>query len=145
MIRSRSRVPWLPLACMLLVLASARPSGAADSSTWTRDDAAHLLRRAGFGGTPTQIDSLHALGRVQAVEYLLTGKLEDNVQPVFTPITFPDFETTPVDKTIKPDTDKKQLQKMVQQKGRQDLQHYRAYWVDRMLKTDRPLEEKMTL
>src|SRR2546423_13579169 len=44
---------------------------APQAADWSRDDAAHLLRRAGFGGTPEQIDRLHALGKTAAVDYLL--------------------------------------------------------------------------
>ena len=36
------------------------------SINWTRDAAAHLLRRAGFGGTPAEIDALYARGSVEA-------------------------------------------------------------------------------
>src|SRR5262245_15513264 len=38
---------------------------------WTRDAAAHLLRRAGFGGTPQEIDDLHARGLEGAVAFLV--------------------------------------------------------------------------
>ena len=38
---------------------------------WTIQEAAHLLRRAGFGGSPKEIESFHALGRYRAVESLL--------------------------------------------------------------------------
>src|SRR5262245_27304373 len=38
---------------------------------WTRDAAAHLLRRAGFGGTPQEIDDLHARGQEGAVAFLV--------------------------------------------------------------------------
>ena len=41
------------------------------SDTWSRDQAAHLLRRAGFGGTPQQIDHLARLDRKRAVEFLV--------------------------------------------------------------------------
>jgi uncharacterized protein (DUF1800 family) len=41
------------------------------SVNWTRDAAAHLLRRAGFGGTPAEIDSLYARGLEGAVSYLV--------------------------------------------------------------------------
>ena len=41
------------------------------SVNWTRDAAAHLLRRAGFGGTPAEIDSLFARGHDGAVSYLV--------------------------------------------------------------------------
>src|SRR5262245_55460080 len=38
--------------------------------TWDRDAAAHLLRRAGFGGTPTEIDALASLSLEDAVASL---------------------------------------------------------------------------
>jgi uncharacterized protein (DUF1800 family) len=127
------------LAVVLIALAPL--SFAADA--WSRDDAAHLLRRAGFGGTPEQIVALQALGRDAAVEYLLTGQLPAGSQPVFPAVTFPDFKTTPVAKDAH--ADRKELYKTIQRLGRQDLFRYRGYWVDRMIRTDRPLEEKMAL
>ncbi len=44
------------------------PIGDAD---WTYDRAAHLLERAGFGGTPEQIERLRAMGPRAAVENLV--------------------------------------------------------------------------
>ena len=45
-------------------------------NNWTIDEAAHLLNRAGFGGSPAEIAAFHALGRIAAVDSLL-GKLEN--------------------------------------------------------------------
>lgn len=39
--------------------------------TWTLSDAAHLLRRTGFGGSTTDVANLHAMGREAAIEHLL--------------------------------------------------------------------------
>jgi uncharacterized protein (DUF1800 family) len=41
------------------------------SVNWTRDAAAHVLRRAGFGGTPSEIDALYARGLEGAVSSLV--------------------------------------------------------------------------
>jgi uncharacterized protein (DUF1800 family) len=38
---------------------------------WQLEDAAHLLRRAGFGGSLNQVETLHAMGREGAIQYLL--------------------------------------------------------------------------
>jgi len=38
---------------------------------WTIADAAHLLRRAGFGGSRVLVDQLHAMGRDAAIDWLL--------------------------------------------------------------------------
>ena len=41
------------------------------SETWTIFEAAHLLNRAGFGGSPAEIKAFHALGRDKAVDSLI--------------------------------------------------------------------------
>src|SRR3954464_14796056 len=105
------RTPIFRYLAILLLIATARLSLAADA--WTRDDAAHLLRRAGFGGTPQQIDALHALGRDAPVDSLLTGKPPEGAQPVFPAVTFTEFTATPLPK---PDAnaDRKELYKTIQ-------------------------------
>jgi hypothetical protein len=40
-------------------------------SEWNRAHAAHLLERAGFGGTPQQIQALAAMGVTGAVRHLV--------------------------------------------------------------------------
>lgn len=44
----------------------------------TYDEAAHLLRRMGFGGTPEEVESLSMRGREGAVDFLLNYKQIDN-------------------------------------------------------------------
>jgi uncharacterized protein (DUF1800 family) len=130
--RSTKRIT--PLAAALILLFSLKLSAATD--TWSHDDAAHLLRRAGFGGTPDQIDRLHAMGKKEAVEFLLNGPTtKPTTRPVFAKADLPAFEMS------KEPDDKK----AAQMTKRQDLQRLRAWWLDRMCRTDKPLEEKMTL
>src|SRR5438034_11307997 len=45
---------------------------------WNRDLAAHLLERAGFGGTPEEIDALARLTPVEAVRRLVHFQNIDN-------------------------------------------------------------------
>ena len=45
---------------------------------WNRDRAAHLLERAGFGGTPQEIDRLTAMTPKEAVEWLVNYQEVDN-------------------------------------------------------------------
>src|SRR5258706_7860803 len=102
--RFNARSVWVAFVLVLLATAG---RALAEAQAWARDDAANLLRRAGFGGTPGQIDALQAMGREEAVEYLLTGKMAEGGQPIFPAVTFPEFALTPVDTTIKADTDRK--------------------------------------
>ncbi len=51
-------------------------------ATWTLNEAAHLLNRAGFGGNPAEIKAFHAKGREKAVDLLLTAKDEPDAFPL---------------------------------------------------------------
>ena len=124
--------------CWLLAvvtgLAVASSFAAARAADWPRDDAAHLLRRAGFSGTPEEVDRLHALGESAAVEYLLTGQLPKDAAAPLSKVELPALQleapaTAPA--------------KAAKKAGA--LVPVRDWWVDRMIRTDRPLEEKMTL
>lgn len=106
-------------------------SEATTSGFGTRE-AAHLLRRAGFGGTSEEIQNLVSHGRSGAVDYLV------------------DYENAP-------NTAMEQaLAALVQDvprgqradPGRIDLSKFpgiQAWWLYRLTNTARPLEEKMTL
>jgi uncharacterized protein (DUF1800 family) len=149
--------------------------------TWTRDDAAHLLRRAGFGGTPEQIDKLTLLGRDGAVNFLLDGPQAGSAA-VLPAVSFEDFKATPPP-TPDPELVRKaqagfamrramrgrppqtqpstqvvdgvtydeaqqaaqMLQQIVRRNQNQNLARLRVWWIDRMVRSDRPLEEKMSL
>ncbi len=105
-----------------------RPPGPLDLTTalerydgpFGRRQAGHLLRRAGFGGTPAEVDALAALGATGAVDSLL--------HPGGSDVDFADF----------PDT-----AKLYDPKTR--TQTAQLWWLDRMLRTKHPLTEKMTL
>lgn len=133
-IKPRTLRPSLVVfALMLVVSVSFASTSENDASTWTRDDAAHLLRRAGFGGTPVQIDRLHDLGKVGAVDYLISGKLPAGAVAPFDHVDLEPFKT---DGSID----------LRQGPERQfEIMKLRAWWIDRMIRTDRPLEEKMSL
>jgi uncharacterized protein (DUF1800 family) len=88
------------------------------SVNWTRAAAAHLLRRAGFGGTPAEIDSLFAHGHQAAVSYLVDYDAIDTSA----------YEASLAAKNYN-------LLKIV------GLQQW---FMDRMAFSPRPLEEKMT-
>jgi hypothetical protein len=105
-----------------------RPPGDLDPATalarydgpFARRQAAHLLRRAGFGGTPDQIDALASLGMGGAVDSLLHPAAPE-----------PDFQDFPATDAL---YDPKRRTAAAQ-----------LWWLDRMLRTKRPLVEKMTL
>jgi uncharacterized protein (DUF1800 family) len=143
------------------------------ASDWAYERAAHLLERAGFGGTPAEIERLFKMGAKAAVDYLVDYEKIENPLPEFvesgiwTPEMMPDIDRHYADFTdalrasyrvgsaygAKPDPPgtTRRYQRVV------DTLYYRNFstraewlraaewWAGRMLNTKRPLEEKMTL
>ena len=91
--------------------------------------AAHLLRRAGFGGSLTEIEAFAKLSRDEAADRLLNYATVDN---------------SALDARIAKAGFVLKLEDEAQQRGRviQDMQRW---WLTRMAYTARPLEERMTL
>ena len=131
---------------------------AADS--WTLREAAHLLNRAGFGGSPDTIKALHALGRKGAVESLLSAHEAAEDVPI------PEWaKKDQALAELKSQRDRAQQMKIAArdlgpekaEKKRRELfkelrihnqergAEARSWWFDRMLQTKAPLREKMTL
>jgi hypothetical protein len=142
-----------------------RPIGESD---WNRARAAHLLERAGFGGTPEEIDRLAAMSAEDAVRHLVYYKNVPNPLPDFdhSGVHDPGIEPFPPSRPaattlakqtgeaigvkVKPSGNRK-LQPVVDRffywlRASMLESHRVAYWWgNRMLATNRPLEEKMTL
>ncbi|HEV8543915.1 MAG TPA: DUF1800 domain-containing protein [Verrucomicrobiae bacterium] len=113
---------------------------------WNYTTAAHLLNRAGFGGTPEQLQRLTDLGLEKAVNFLV------------------DFERIP-DSTQNPEwakPDPERLEKLkemrdaspeMKQEARKDQQRLerdlvlrlRYWWLQQMATTSRQLQEKLAL
>jgi uncharacterized protein (DUF1800 family) len=90
------------------------------------DEAAHLLRRAGFGGMPDEINNLASKGREGAVDYLLNyTQINNQAMEDLLAASF-DFSDP---------TDNKKL----------NNGEIRRWWTTRMATTQRQFEEKMTL
>ena len=113
---------------------------------WNFATAAHLLNRAGFGGPPAEIEHLVQLGPDKAVAYLLDyDKIPDS---------------TPNPAWAKPDPkrrekfmamrkasaeERRELQRQERQTEREHIMELRSWWLRRMAKGPRPLQEKMVL
>lgn len=127
---------------------------------WTIFDAAHLLSRAGFGGNPRRIREFHALGRKKAVESLLEPAEAESALPP------PDWSTP--ENAAKAQQERilaqRELQERIrnmepepadrarrtanqagQRTDRAQIAEAQAWWFRRMLRTEAPLREKMTL
>jgi Protein of unknown function (DUF1800) len=139
------------------------------TSDWNRDFAAHLLERAGFGGTPEEIDALAKLTPARAVARLVRFEGTDISRlPPFeeSGIHDPGIEPFPPSRPALTDQAKKTGEALgikVKPAGNRRLQpivdkffywlrasvletnRVSYWWANRMLNSPRPLQEKMAL
>lgn len=118
---------------------------AIDADAWTADKAAHLLRRAAFGGTPTEVERFVELGLDAAVDYLVDyHKTPFEIAPP----PFPDEVGDRIDRERLRRMTEEQRRAILRERRRQNRvagEELRLWWFDRMASTPRPLEERMTL
>ncbi|MBL8763121.1 MAG: DUF1800 domain-containing protein [Phycisphaerae bacterium] len=131
-------------------------ASAINASKFGYDQARHLLWRAGFGGTPEQIQTLASWGPQKAVDYLIEYEKVPFVDSdstrfdgsIMRPLT-PDERAALQRARRSNDTEavaryeaERQKRQMSDRKQVRDVQHW---WMKRMIETPRPLEEKLTL
>jgi uncharacterized protein (DUF1800 family) len=136
---------------------------------WDARKAEHLLNRAGFGGTPEEVQAMVDLGFEGAVHRIV---LYEGIRDPLTPpawldrpleVNLPEgpARRRPPAQTIQPDpaapapgpamearVPREQLQRarqLLMRANRGRIEELRAWWLDRMVRSPRPLEEKMTL
>jgi uncharacterized protein (DUF1800 family) len=116
------------------------------SNRWNFTTAAHLLNRAGFGGSPAEIEKLAALGPEKAVSHLVDYENipDDTSAPSWAK---PDPERAEKLRTARQasEEERRKFQREEQQKQRQHSVQLRGWWLERMANGPRPLQEKMTL
>jgi uncharacterized protein (DUF1800 family) len=135
---------------------------------WNMERAAHLLERAGFGGTPEEIAQFAAMTPEAAVRRLVYHKDIANDLPAFdhSGVHDPGLEPFPASRPAATDLAKESGESMgikVKPAGNRRLQpvankffywlrasrletnRVAYWWANRMLATQRPLEEKMAL
>ncbi|MDB6123632.1 MAG: hypothetical protein JWQ71_2625 [Pedosphaera sp.] len=113
---------------------------------WNYTTAAHLLNRAGFGGTPKEIEHLVNLGPDKAVSYLVDY---ENIPGHSPNPEWAKPDPSRLDRFMearKADPQKRQeLLREEQRTQRQRIVELKHWWLNRMAKGSRPLQEKMTL
>ncbi len=119
--------------------------------------AAHLLWRAGFGGTWADAEKLAARGLEGAVEWLLAparekSDLKDKAAHKAAPLVPPEgialFKETEEDRKNfqqLPVMERKRLARDRRLEQRKEIEALKRWWLQKMLTTERPLEEKLTL
>jgi hypothetical protein len=140
------------------------------ASDWNYDRAAHLLERAGFGGTPDEIQRFASMTPEAAVRTLVNYEAIDiSGLPLFeeSGIWDPGMDPFPpsraeavrlarergegLGETVLPAGTQRRLQPVVDKffysltANNIETQRLGLWWANRMLATPRPLEEKLTL
>jgi uncharacterized protein (DUF1800 family) len=114
--------------------------------------AAHLLNRAGFGGTIDEVRKVLDMGPADAVDWLLDFK-DQNAEEQGTdvpdlsaidglPKTFKDLVKQSTDKS---QADKKLLRQKLMMSNREAVLATISWWMRRMVDGPHPLQEKLTL
>jgi uncharacterized protein (DUF1800 family) len=112
--------------------------------------AAHLLNRAGFGGTPAEIDALEALGRNRGVSAAVASFLQadDDGDLFAAPLLMRPDERYAYQQRIKmaaSEPEKQLIRKELNDAERTSMIDLRLWWLNRMRYTSAPLREKATL
>jgi len=117
------------------------------SSQWNTTTAAHLMNRAGFGGSPQDIENLRQMGLDGAVSWFVNyEKLHDS-----TPVpdcAHPDPELNERRQAIQRAADPETRRMLQQQQNIIDatqIADLRYWWIRRMALGPRPFQEKMVL
>lgn len=120
------------------------------------EQARHLLWRAGFGGTPVQIQTLASWGPQKAVEYVIDPANAPGDRPrsdLFDKniLREPSAEERRKYQAARQQQDEEALakfrveQQRRQGQDRQQIGEVQRWWLKRMIETPRPLEERMVL
>ena len=114
---------------------------------WTKATAAHLMNRAGFGGSPAGIEDLRVLGMNGAVSWFLDyDKIPDDTPAPDWAQPDPQMDARwyAIRKAADPETRQMLQHEMYQQQNAQ-MADLRYWWLRRMALGPRPFQEKMTL
>lgn len=117
-----------------------------EPALWDFSRAAHLINRAGFGGTPAEIQRLVTAGPQKAVSELV------HFERIPDPSSDPDWAQPDPERLKKlaalrqaPEPERREMVRQEQQLQRERLLELRGWWLQRMAKGPRPLQEKLTL
>ena len=104
------------------------------ASRWDFDAAAHLLVRAGFGGSPDEIEKIYALGPEKAVDSLINAPLENDFPPAW---ARPDDQNelhAEMEEAATPQ-EKQMARKLLREKFNDEMKDLTLWWIARMVNT----------
>jgi uncharacterized protein (DUF1800 family) len=114
---------------------------------WDRLKAAHLLNRAGFGAAPADIDAAARATPEEAVGRLVDYDQIEESFPAPSWVT-PEAALRPGRAAMMKDLSEQERREKIKEQRQIEggrIRELRAWWLDRMARTKRPLQEKLTL
>ncbi|MCF6313309.1 MAG: DUF1800 family protein [Verrucomicrobiales bacterium] len=113
-----------------------------ESKAWTYAKARHLMVRAGFGGTPAQVQELYEMGLHDAVDHF--------VEIYEQPVANIEFDPARLRRTERwasrlPWDERQYMTVKHRNTERKQQSEMRRWWLQRMAESPRPLQEKLTL
>ena len=145
--------PMLRLFLSLLsIVTFATAQGATETPAFDAAAAEHLLNRAGFGAGPEEIAEAVTRGRAATVERLLDVPYGAKDAPRFERRPIPPRTSRKAVTDTRPSLTKEEADKVVQKSNNdaeaadlKQLHDFRSWWVERMIRSEAPLREKVTL
>lgn len=111
---------------------------------WDYAKARHLLVRAGFGGTPQEVEKLRAMGLYKAVEQLVEFYRQPTVGPALD--LTPPLPVDPLRSKMKINSfGNRAVSLDPRSVEANQLTLIRRWWLQRLVESPRPLQEKLTL
>ncbi len=110
---------------------------------WDYANARHLLVRAGFGGTPQEVEELYQKGLYKAVDYLVQFYKQPAANApldITRPLVADPFEQKLRNRFLR---DRGAAARRAVERGQ--TSRLRQWWLKRMVESPRPLQEKLTL
>jgi uncharacterized protein (DUF1800 family) len=114
------------------------------TNRWDFDTAAHLLVRAGFGGSPSEIQNFRTLGSERAVDSLINAPVDGYPSPTWATPYDEDGLRAQIQVASTPE-EKQMANQLRQKKFNEEMKDLSLWWLTRMVDTPSPLIEKMTL
>ena len=116
-------------------------------SQWNYEKAAHLLNRIGFGGTPREVESVHAQGLDSILRQLIDTRDEPDkvaAPPWAHPQNLKEIRAA-LQALKEGSPERKEKMREMQEMQAAQILDLRQWWLERMMTAQNPLREKMTL
>jgi hypothetical protein len=112
-------------------------------SDWNYAAARHLMVRAGFGGTPQEVEQLCSLGLYKAVDHLVEFYRHPAADAPFD--ARPRLPADPLEARLRNDFIRNQAAETRNGAEGDQAGRLRRWWLERLVASPRPLQEKLTL